>query len=220
MSELLSKVVPLSLGAAISPTVLAVGLVILSGRRAVARGAAFVAGVLVVLSGLTALGLYGVRQAAPSATTSDVEHIVDAVVGVLLLLLALGTVLRASTHDPATPPPDDAPPTDHRPGLWGAFVLGLAMMVSNFSTILLYLPAMHLVSAADMGGSDRVVAVVLAFVITSLPATAPFLFRVLSPGVSARAFDGLHAFLARHQRQIGVGVEVVFGVYLVVKGLR
>lgn len=219
MGELLSKVIPLSLGAAVSPTVLAVILVVLSGRRAIARGSAYLAGVLMVLAGLTALGLYGVRQTDPSPETELVGHVVDGIAGVLLLLLALGTVLRAALRDPAAPAPVTHD-SDHRPGITGAFVLGTAMMISNFSTILLYLPAMHTISIAHVNTGDQVLAVALAFVITSLPASLPYLFRIVAPAAAAPMFDRLHAFVAHNQRRIGVAIELLFGAYLLVKALR
>lgn len=222
MGELLSKVLPLSLGAAISPTVLAVALVVLSGRRAVARGATYVAGVLVVLVGLTALGLYGVRTATPTPATTDIERVIDGFAGALLLLLAAGTILRGALHDPddpAAPAAGSTPPPDRQPGLRGAFLLGMAMMLANFSTILLYLPAMHAIAVADVADTEQAIAVVIAFVVTSLPAMAPLVFRVIAPGPAGRLFEGLHGFITRHQRQIGVVIEVLFGVYLVVKAL-
>lgn len=220
MGDLLTKVLPLSLGAAVSPTVLGVILVILSGRRAVARGGAYLAGVLLVLAGLTVVGLYGVRDTDPSPATVSIERVVDGIAGVLLLLLALGTVLRAALRDPATPADQPPPDSDRQHGLGGAFVLGIAMMVSNFSTILLYLPAMHIISAADVPGADKAAAVALAFVITSLPGTAPFVFRLAAPRVAVPAFARLHEIVARHQLQITVAIEVIFGVWLVVKALR
>lgn len=220
MDELLSKILPLALGAAVSPTSLAALLVVLSGRRPIARGAAFLTAWLSVLLGLTALGLWGVRQTAPNPATSTVGHVVDGIAGVLLLLLALGTVLRSTLRDPAAPA-DEATPTDEsRPGLWGAFLLGLAMMVTNLSTILLYLPAMHAIAISHVGRPDEFLAVALVLVIASLPVTVPFAFRVVAPGTSTRAFARLHALLTRYQRQIGVGVEVVFGVWLVWKAVR
>jgi len=208
MGDLLTRLLPLSLGAAISPTVLAVALTVLSGRRAVARGAAYAAGVLLVLGGLTAIGLYGVRRTAPSAITTEIGHVVDGIAGVLLLLLAIGTILRGALHDPAAPDPDTTPPPKHQPGLRGAFVLGLAMMLANFSTILLYLPAMHAISAADLATGDTIVAVAIAFVITSTPATAPYLFRVVAPGPAGRVFGRLHEIVARNQRRIAIAIEV------------
>lgn len=220
MSELLAKVLPLALGAAISPTSLAALLVVLSGRRPIARGAAFVIAWLSVLAGLSAIGLWGVRSTTPSPAAAEVAHAVDAIAGVLLLLLALGTVLRAALRDPAIPATDAEPADERRPGLWGAFLLGLAMMVTNLSTILLYLPAMHEISIAHVARADEVVAVIVAFLVTSLPVTAPYTLRLAAPGVSTRAFARLHDVLTRHQRQIGVAVEVLFGVWLLVKAVR
>jgi hypothetical protein len=220
MGDLLSKVLPLSLGAAVSPTVLVLTLVILSGKRAIARGAVYLFAILLVLGGLTALGLVGVRHGPPSQSQIDITRGVDAVAGSLLLLLALSTVLKKWLRDPAKPTDEPPPDAERNPGLLPAFVLGLVVMVSNFSTILLYLPDMRVISDAQVSTSGKVLAVIIAFVITSLPATAPFGYRVVAPKSSGRMFSKLHEVISRHQRTIGVVVELIFGVYLVVKSLR
>ena len=41
MSDLLTSVIPLALGAAVSPTVLAANVIILGGRRSITRGLVF-----------------------------------------------------------------------------------------------------------------------------------------------------------------------------------
>lgn len=223
MGELLSKVIPLALGAAVSPTVLIVVLLVLSGRRAIARGTAFVAGVLVVLSGLTVLGLLLSKPAHASAVQIDVTRAIDGLVGTLLLLLAARTVMRMIlSRRTGSSEPTDTSGTDAQrsTGLVTAFVLGVAMMLSNFSTILLYLPAMHEISTSTVGFRDKVLAVALAFVITSIPATGPLALRLTLPDASARLLDRLRTLATRYQRQIGITIELVFGVYLVVKALR
>lgn len=223
MGELLSKVIPLALGAAVSPTVLIVVLLVLSGRRAIARGTAFVAGVLVVLSGLTVLGLLLSKPAHASAVQTDVTRAIDGLVGTLLLLLAARTVMRMIlSRRTGSSEPTDTSGTDAQrsTGLVTAFVLGVAMMLSNFSTILLYLPAMHEISTSTVGFRDKVLAVALAFVITSIPATGPLALRLTLPDASARLLDRLRTLATRYQRQIGITIELVFGVYLVVKALR
>jgi len=220
MGDLLSKVIPLSLGAAMSPTVLALALVVLAGKRAVARGAAFVVGVITVLGGLTALGLLGAHHATKSSSADEITSVVDGLAGTLLLLLALGTVLRAYLADPAVPVEEKNPdPTKHA-GLLSAFVLGVFIMVTNFSTVLLYLPDMRAISASDVGSSEKALVVLFVFLFVSLPATLPFAFRVFLPGFATRVFAQLHKFISRHQRQIGVAIETLFGVYLVAKALK
>jgi hypothetical protein len=221
VAELLAKTIPLALGAAVSPTVLAVGLLILSGpRRPVARGTAFTTGVLVILAGLTAVGLTLTHHAVSGPAKHDpITRAIDGTLGAVLLLLAVATVLRAFTTDrETTAPPPPADPDQHA-GLAAAFLLGMAMMMANFSTILLYLPAMREVSTARVDVADKAVVVAVVFLITSLAATLPLLLRVVAPGPSSRWFATMHAVVTRHQRQITVVIEVVFGAYLLFKAL-
>ena len=222
MSDLLSKIIPLSLGAAISPTVLAVGLLILSApKRAVIRGTTYTAGVMSILAVLTAVGLKLTHHATSvPAARQPITRAIDATFGLVLLLLALATVLRAMSTDKesaaATKSPADP---DKHSSLWAAFVLGMAMMMTNFSTILLYLPAMREISASRVDLSDKATAVSVAFLITSMAATLPLALRLIAPSKSAKWFASLHTLVTRYQRQIAVTIEVIFGAYLLLKAL-
>jgi len=219
VGELLARVVPLALGAAVSPAVLTVGVLILSSpRRPVARGVAFTVGTITVLLGLTALGLLVLDRFAThhaNATERAVTDAVDVTLGIVLLALALRTALRP--HDP-TAEHEPRQPRDHG-GLATAYVLGIVMMVTNLSTIVLYLAAMKTIGRADVSDVDQVVALVVVLLITSLPATLPLLLRVIVPEPSQRVLAKLDAAMTRHRRVIMVAVEVVFGVYLLVKGI-
>jgi len=221
MGELLTKTIPLAFGAAVSPTVLAVGLLILSApKRPVARGAAFTVGVLTILAALTAVGLTLTHHAISGPGQRDpITRAIDGTLGAVLLLLAVTTVLRALTTDRESSGPKPAADPDKHAGLGAAYLLGMAMMMSNFSTILLYLPAMREVSASRVDVADKAVAVAIVFVVTAVAAWLPLLVRVVAPGPSTRWFATMHAFVTRHQRQIAVVVEVVFGAYLLIKAL-
>ena len=216
MDELLTKIIPLSLGAAVSPTVLGVILMLLGGKRAVARGLAFTVGVLTVLAGLTAVGLILTRNADTDATREAVTRAIDGTLGALLLIAALATIVRARTHTHTDEPKATADPK-HQASISACFLLGLGLMLSNGSTILLYLPAMHAISASGVSGSDKAIAVAIAFLITSIPATAPLTARVAVPTASARLFERMHGFVSAHQRVITITIEVVLGVFLLTK---
>jgi hypothetical protein len=92
-------------------------------------------------------------------------------------------------------------------------------MVLNFSTLVLFLPALHEITRSSASLAARAVTFALLFVITLLPVLAPAgLVSVL--GVRARpALDAAHGFVTRHSRQIGIAIELLFAVYLAVKGL-
>ena len=219
MGDLLSKVIPLSIGAAFSPTVLALELLILSGKRSKGRSTAFIGGVLVVFAVLTALGLAISHTTSASPVQETITKTVDVVAGVLLLLLALATVLRSLVHDSVAPVDGEAKDAKD-PGLLSAFLLGLAIMVSNFSTILLYVPAMRSISASTVSTGDKVVAIALAFLITAAPILLIYGFAIVFPKFATPPLNKLRSWINRHQKVIGISVEVIFGVYLVFKAFK
>ena len=219
MGDLLSKVIPLSIGAAFSPTVLALELLILSGKRSKARSTAFMGGVLLVFAALTALGLAISHTTSTSPAQETITKTVDVVAGVLLLLLALATVLRSIVHDSVAPVEGESKDSKN-PGLLSAFLLGLAIMVSNFSTILLYIPAMRSISASTVSTSDKAVAVAIAFLITAAPILLIYGFAIAFPKIATPPLNKLRSWIDRHQKVIGISVEVIFGVYLVFKAFK
>ncbi len=219
MGELLSKVIPLSIGAAFSPTVLALELLILSGKRSKARSTAFLAGVLLVFVGITALGLAISHTTSTSPAQETITKTVDVVAGAFLLLLALATLLRSLVHDSVAPVDGEAKDA-RNPGLLSAFLLGLAIMASNFSTILLYVPAMRSISASTISTSDKILAVAIAFLVAAAPILLIYGFAVAFPKVATPPLEKLRGWINRHQRTIGISVEVIFGIYLIYKALK
>jgi len=218
MSDLLTSVIPLALGAAISPTVLAANVIILGGRRAITRGLVFTAGFATVLAGLTVSGLVITHHAQPSATRVQITHDVYGLLGVVLLSLAVISLLRSRTKsDTGTPVHTSKPEVDR--GLFAVFALGFGLMISNLSTILLYLPAMHTVSGSSASTGAKITAVAVAALITSIPATAPLLLRIALPKRSAPIFGAINRFVTDHQRAITITVEIAFGAYLIYRAL-
>ncbi len=224
VGELLARVLPLALGAAVSPTVLTMSVLILcSRRRPVARGVVFTLGVLTVLVVLTVLGLTVLDRFAnhhPTATERAVSDGVDLALGIVLLALALRTWLRP--HDPTRSDEPKHPRKAHgdsEHGLWSAFVVGVVLMVTNVTTIVLYIPMMKDIGRSEVSEAQQLLVVVLVVVIVSLPAWLPLVLRVVAPGPSQRALVRLEGFTTRHRRTIVLVVEVAFGLYLLLKGI-
>lgn len=218
MDDLLRTVLPLALGAALSPTVLTVSVLTLSSReRPVARGVAYLLGFVVVLAVYTALGLTVFDQVhhQPSGSEHAVSDAIDVVIGFVLLALAIRAVVRHRGGDDGDTP---KPPKEHHPSVRASFIAGLVMMLTNITTIVLYIPAMKDINHADVSTTDKAIVVVVALLITSLPASAPLVMRIVAPGPSVRMLTSLNQTISRHQHAIIVGVEVVFGVYLLLKG--
>jgi hypothetical protein len=218
MAALLASVLPLAIGAAISPTLLALQLVVLTGKtKPVARAWALVAGSALVLGAFSALGLTVLNHLHPGHHHGSVR---DAVImfGAAGLLAALA--VRSFVHRPTSGEQQTSRTAGRlstAPTAWfvGAGAIG---MVVNFSTLVLFLAALHEISRSSVSLVDRSVAFVLLFVITLLPVLIPVVLVVTLGQRAQSALEAVRRFVTRHARQIGIIMELVFAVYLVVKG--
>ena len=220
MGALLARVIPLALGAAVSPALLTVAvLTISSPRRGVARGFALALGVLAAITVLTALGLTVLSHTTshPSATKSAVSDAIDVTVGLVLLALALKSLLDRKPAQPT----GDAPDSSHRApmGLTATFAAGAALMVSNVTSIILYIPAMKEIAKSDVSDGAKAVTTIIVILITALPVLLPLAIRLVAPRSSQRWLASLNEFIGRHHHTLILGVEIVFGIYLLAKGL-
>lgn len=211
--NLVLRVLPLALGAAVSPTVLAVVLLLLATKaRGKALAGAFTAGAFVPLAALTVLTLTIWRTAADHARHPNaVSAGIDLAFGLALILFGLHTLL--------TPAPDRPPrPRSFRVG--SAFALGVVVMATNFSSLLLVMPALKEVTQSRQPFGPKAVAVLVIVLFTMLPALVPIGFALAAPGAADRVLGAVRTFVQRHSRAIGMVISMVFGVYLSVKGAR
>jgi hypothetical protein len=220
MAALLVSVLPLAVGAAISPTLLALQLLVLTGAtKPLARAWALAAGAALVLAGFALMGLTVLNHLHPAERHHHSVRgaVIEFIAAGLLAALAVRSMRRrpmpADRHTSRT-----AGLLQTAPTYWfiGAGALG---MVLNFSTLVLFLPALHEITRSSASAAARAVTFTLLFVITLLPVLAPVgLVSVLGERADP-ALDATHDFVTRHSRQIGITIEVVFAAYLTVKGI-
>jgi threonine/homoserine/homoserine lactone efflux protein len=216
MGDLWAMTLPLALGAAVSPTVLIANLLVLGmPDRPRARGAAFAAGALLDLAVVGFVAYFLLHTAATNrGSSSAFFDWVDVVFGVLLLAAGVHALVAAPK-----------PPTGRQERLQQApsrdfFVFGLVVMATNFTTLMLFIPAMKDVAVAPVDRADKVVVVAVVFLITSVVVWLPLALDLAAPGAAGRVLGALNRFLAEHQRAVTVVAAFGFGLYLGVKGLR
>jgi hypothetical protein len=91
--------------------------------------------------------------------------ITPTIVGVQVLTLS---ALRRRGKDEAPPPakrPDE-------PRLGRSFALGAGLMATNFSSLILYFPAMHEIGSSDAGATAQIVCFVFAALLTAFALNA------------------------------------------------
>ncbi|MFZ9167414.1 GAP family protein [Vulcanococcus sp.] len=204
---LLIHLLPLAVGAAVSPMVLVVQLLNLSS---VPRSAAFVLGSsLMVLIWLLCAGwiasLLPVAHPGPDPTAAAF----NAVFALVLLVLALRI---AQQPLPATPKPA-------APGLWMPLLSGAVLMGCNLTSLVMFLPAVQDITRSGATGLQWWLWALLLALITLIPAWLP-------PAVVGLSGSRGHALLLRlssvvipHQRGINVGISLLLGLLLGARAL-
>ena len=173
MGNLLAAVLPLALGAAVSPTLLALQLLVLSGGAhrlvrawALATGAALV---LAAFSLVCVTALARVRPHHGHKSATDATILIAS--GVLLGALAIRSRIRKPTvGERHTSRISDR--LTVAPSVWFVGV-GAVGMVVNFSTLLLVLPAVHEITHSTADTTAKATVFVVLYVIVLLPVLVP-----------------------------------------------
>ena len=217
LGELLTKVLPLAIGAAISPVVLTLQVLTLAKNRfPLRRTWAIAAGCAVVACGWAAVALLATNKtaAAHSGTPSATSGVLALSFALLLVGLGVHSLTNRTDGDPPKPEGDD-----QRPRGLEFFVIGLGAMVTNFTSFLLFFPAVHAIGISDADETARVIALVVLMGITLIPAYVPPLVVTVLGARAKAGLDRLGSFVTRHHAAINATICFGFAVYLAVRGI-
>jgi hypothetical protein len=205
-------VIPLALGAAISPVVFAGAIAVMTGPRPLARGGAYAAGVAIPLLIVTAVAvLLGHALSLPDASAT-VKGAIDVALGAVLVVLGL----RALRRPPAPAQPHRRPETG---GLGRYVAMGAGLMASNVTTFALYVPALKLIEESGVNPGDKILAVAIVLAVTMALVLVPLAVVAVAPDASERALARAGAWFSAHRRALTVAICLGFGAYLLIKGL-
>jgi hypothetical protein len=210
MSGLLGDVVPLALGAAISPVLFLLQLNALTGTRPIARGAALTAGAAIVLIVGSTVGV--LLGGTGFSERETLQAVINIAFGVLLLAVGLRALLRPPKPKPTEP---DAGPKSVR----SAFLAGAGGMATNVTTFALYVPALALIAGSNLPLGQRGLAGLIILLITLMVAWVPLLLAVAIPPASDRLLPALGNWMNANNRWIQVVLCFGFGIWLLAKGL-
>jgi hypothetical protein len=211
MSGLLGDVVPLALGAAISPVLFLLQLNALTGTRPIARGAALTAGAAIVLIVGSTVGV--LLGGTGFSGRETLQAVINIAFGVLLLAVGLRALLRPPKPKPPEP---DAGSKSVR----SAFLAGAGGMATNVTTFALYVPALALIAGSNLPLGQRGLAGLIILLITLMVAWVPLLLAVAIPSASDRLLPALGNWMNTNNRWIQVVLCFGFGIWLLAKGLR
>lgn len=210
-----AKIVPLALGAAVSPAVLLITLDLLATAGDARRRlvGAYLLGSVAIPFFLGLVGLFAsailFRQYPYETAASDAF---DIGLGVILVGLAVRLLLSK---------PDPSRHTDLaalRPAkLIG---LGFAEMATNFSTLLIEIAGIREIVHARAPVSAGLFATLLLLAGCVAPIWIPLAMEAIAPRPLHRLLVPLANFAGRYGRQVGAAVSGLTGLYLLSRGIN
>lgn len=216
MSAVLSlflQVLPLALGAAMSPTFLAMQVVVLTSPApgALRRGWALAAGSMSMLL-LISFGGVSLLNSIPVLHTDGptwTQAVILVVAGVALLLVARQVHRRPKERrDSILDKLVDAEP----PFIFAAGAVRLAL---NASTLALYLPALHIITSADVDLVVKGLAFLMLFLITETAVLGPVLAVTIAGDKAKPVLTRIHDRMEQLSKPLTVGTAAGFGVVLI-----
>ena len=216
MVTLILSIIPLALGAAISPVLFGIEILALTSPSRVRTRAWFVVlGAAGVLAAFCVIGLLVGHAHPHHRPHHTIDGAIDLIAAGLLGVLAART-LRSSRG--ATPKPTIL---DRLQGASTATFLGAGAigMITNLSTLVLFIPAFRMITKSSAGTAAEVVAFAVLLGITLLPVIAPALLVTLLGDRANGVLGRMNRFMTGHSAQITVGIEVVFALLLLAKGI-
>jgi hypothetical protein len=96
--------------------------------------------------------------------------------------------------------------------------LGSALMVTNFSTLVLFFPAIKSIADSQVEVVQKLGLLILSIVVTLSIIALPLIIRIVLPSRSTQLLEHLSNFMTKHMREITLSLLFVFGVYLIIRG--
>ena len=217
MVDLLTKLIPTALVGAINVVPITVVVTLLMARGGLGRAIAFAIGQTLALA---AFGLIALATASANAGSSDtgsaVTGTIIAVVGALLLLLAVKQLL--GSPDPDAPPPAYMAKLESM-SVSGALVTGVVLALINVKQLGIYAAGLAEIVEAEVSSAEGWIALVILFVLIQIGVILPILAYLLARDWATRTLDGLRGWLIRRNRVISIALGLVVGALFLIAGV-
>jgi threonine/homoserine/homoserine lactone efflux protein len=212
MGQAIGQILPLAVGAAISPVPIIASVLLLLTPRAAATGTAYVVGWLL---GMIALGAVMLLIAHPAGASSNGApatwvSVLELVLGILVILVALRQ-WRSRPHGDAEPPTPKWMGAIESFNVGKAFGAGLFLGALNPKNIPLTIAAGASIAATGISGADQAVVLVVFALVGTVGVAVPLVIYLATGDRAPHLLDGLRYWLARNNAVIMTVLLVVIG---------
>ncbi len=211
MDKTLLQVLPLAIGATISPTGLLFVMMILSGKDNPKKKAlSFVLGGISFLVILGLIIFFTAKPAIQATARPDVtSSVIDIVLGLLIVLIVIKSVFFKKKSKP----------TDDKKHKKPYSVIGFLYMFINVSTLIPFIAAIKIIAANKLAPWDDFSVVIVVILITMLMVAFPVIISYLMPHKSEKILGPVNSFMSKHGPKIANVYFMLMAIYLLYIGV-
>jgi threonine/homoserine/homoserine lactone efflux protein len=211
MSSLVPQLILIGLAASISPVAVMILISVLSRHNARRNSLVWLLGFTLTLLALGFAGVY-LLHAGGSGGTSKVDGYIDIALGVLCLLLIPWSLLKRDRKEGRKVESD--------PGIVKVFTLGCISMVINASTFVIFVSGLHVITSSDIRTSEGFICLAILTFFTLTTVLVPIAIYFAFPTKAEGLLASFSSWLTKHKKVINIVVLLIFGIYLLAKGLK
>ena len=219
MDAVIIYLLPLIVGAALLPAWIILALFLLRGEGGILKALAFAAGALMVRLVQGVIFGYVFDTAADTYGESGSNLITSTlllVVGIVMLISAVKKWRKDA--DPDAPPPKWMATLSGLSAL-KAFGVGALLMAVSIKQWVFTLSAIAVIEQAQLSRAANMLTYLFFVLAAQSLVLAPILVSAVAPTQAARMLDAMQGWVERNSRVIMIAVLLVFGVWLLWKGI-
>ncbi|MDL9981307.1 GAP family protein [Microbacterium candidum] len=219
MGNAIGSILPLALGVAISPIPIIAAILMLLSPKAKVTGVGFLLGWVVGI--VVAVTLFTVLSSALPAENSGsapIKGTIQLVLGVLLLLLAVGQWRKRPKKGEEPTMPKWMQAID-KVSFWGALGLGFLLSALNPKNLILAVGAGTAIGAAALPVSEDVLVIAIYTIIAACTVAIPVIGYLIAADKLHEPLDKLRAWLTEENSVIMAVLLLVIGISMIGKGI-
>jgi len=214
--ELLATILPLAAASTIAPGVFGVALAILAGKYPIQRTLAYLLGgiiTVIVLAG----GGYILASNVAEATVDAIEPAADVntIMGILFIVFGIFALIQKEGDGARKLAASNKSVS---PNLLSWFLIGLAINITNFDSMLLNLAAVKIVFQSEVGLWSQFFSILVCGLFFILPILLPLVLYLLFPERAKGMLKPIKGLLSKYGRYLVAAIFFIFGIVLFLQG--
>lgn len=212
MASLLIKIIPLDLAATLSPGILALSIILLSGRnKPKEKTFSLLLGTLVIAITIAIAGFFLGQAATPKVGPTLASAIIDCILGIVFILW--GFKLLSSKERKIKNQEGGGPE------FFKWFTIGIVVSATNFDAVLLSFAAAKEVGNSALGILSLIILLIVNIFFFVLPTSLPMAIDLLFPKFTGLLLEKINRVVLKYSRYILFAMFLIFGIYFLSKSL-